>query len=219
MGSWKTIATSPPRSRLSSPFGIRSRSRPLYTASPRTIRPGGCGISPRTASILTLFPEPDSPTIPSVSPAAMSYVTFSTAWTTPSSVLNSTVRSRIERTGSGTNSLSRVERAAQPVTYEVDAEHDEHDRQAREGHEPPVVGRDVLPVGDELPECRRRRLHAEAEVREVGLEQDGAAERECREHDDRPERVREHVPEHDAQVTRSGGLGRIDVLLLAKREE
>ena len=37
--------------------------------------------------------------------------------------------------------------------------------------------------------------------------------------DDRPERVREDVPEHDPQVARAGGLRRLDVLLLAQREE
>ena len=89
--------------------------------------------------MLTLFPEPDSPTTPSVSPAKRSYVTPSTAWTTPSSVSNSTVRSLIERTGSGTNPLSGIERVPQAVTDEVDAQHDEDDRQPRESDEPPVV--------------------------------------------------------------------------------
>src|SRR5205823_878081 len=118
---------------------------------------------PSTASMLTLLPEPDSPTIPSVSPGKTSEVTPSTAWTIPSSVLNSTVRSRIERTGSGTNSLSRIERVSQAVPNEVDAEHDEDDRQPGEGDEPPVVRGDVLPVGDQLSERRGRWLHAEAE--------------------------------------------------------
>ena len=54
-------------------------------------------------------------------PAAGRSVTSVTAWTTPSSVSNSTVRSRIERIGSGTNSpLRRIERVAQPVADEVD---------------------------------------------------------------------------------------------------
>src|SRR5947209_14080381 len=113
--------------------------------------------------MLTLLPEPDSPTIPSVSPGNTSYVTPSTACTTPSSVLNSTVRSRIERIGSGTYPLRRIERVAQSVADEVDAEHDEHNRKAWERHEPPVVGRDVLTVCDQLPERGRRRLDAEAE--------------------------------------------------------
>ena len=101
IGSWKIMAI-----RFRGSAGARLRHLEQIAAledrlAP-AIRPGGCGISRMIDSILTLFPEPDSPTIPSVSPAAMSYVTPSTAWTTPSSVLNSTVRSLIERTGSGT---------------------------------------------------------------------------------------------------------------------
>src|SRR5438874_9737544 len=127
------------------------------------MRPGGCGISPRIERVLTLLPEPDSPTIPSVSPGKTSYEMSSTAWTIPSSVLNSTTRSRIDRTGSGTtgsgtdSTLRRVESVAQPVADEVDAQHDQHDRQAREHRQPPRL-RVRLPAGDEHPERRGRRL-------------------------------------------------------------
>ena len=72
IGSWNTIAISPPRILRNSSIGIFSRSRPLYNACPPAIRPGGCGIRPRIESVLTLLPEPDSPTTPSVSPGATS---------------------------------------------------------------------------------------------------------------------------------------------------
>ena len=57
------------------------------------------GRSPRIAIEVTLLPDPDSPTMPSVSLWWTSNETWSTARSRPSSVLNSTVRSRTESTG------------------------------------------------------------------------------------------------------------------------
>src|SRR3954469_9346262 len=152
IGSWKTIATSLPRTRRSSRFFSLNRSRPWNIAVPLTTRPGGWGIRPSSASVETLLPEPDSPTIPSVSPGKRSYETPSTAWTIPSSVLNSTTRSSIERIGSGTYPpLLRVERVPETVADEVHTEDDQNDQQAREDRQPPLHGI-VLPVGDECPE-------------------------------------------------------------------
>src|SRR2546428_10295720 len=142
----------------------------------------------------------------------------STACTTPSSVWNSTTRSRIDSTGSGTDlALGRIERVAEAVADEVDAEDDEHDRQPREGDEPPLARRGVLTVRDQLAERRRRRLHAEAEEREHGLDEDREADGERRVDDDRPGGVREHVAHDDPQIARAGRPGRLDVLLLAQR--
>ena len=45
------------------------------------------------------------------------------------------------------------------------------------------------------------------------------ADGERRVDDDRPERVREDVAEHDPHVAAAGGLRGLDVLLLAQREE
>src|ERR671934_2669489 len=139
-----------------------SRSSPLKIASPRTIRPGGCGISPRIDIVLTLLPEPDSPTMPSVSPGYRSYDTPSTACTIPSSVLNSTTRSRIERTGSGTDAaLCGIEGVAETVADEVDAEDDDDDHQAGEGDEPPFVEARFLPLVQQGPQSGRGRPDAE----------------------------------------------------------
>src|SRR5437763_14219792 len=149
----------------------------------------------------------------------MSYVMSSTAWTTPSSVLNSTARFRIERIGSGTNTpLRRVERVAEPVAHEVDAEHDRHDREAGEHRQPPLL-RVGLPARDEHAERGRRRLDAEAEEREGRLRDDRRGDGDRPVDDDRPERVREDVPEHDPGVRRACSLRGFDVLLLAQREE
>src|SRR6478609_1855857 len=96
----------------------------------------------------------------------------STAWTTPSSVLNSTARFLIERIGSGTNSpLRRIERVAQPVADEVHAQHDQDDRQAREDRQPPLLGVRLAPL-HEVAERGRRRGDAEAKERERRLRED-----------------------------------------------
>src|SRR6266511_1515819 len=220
IGSWKTIASSLPRMRRSSFFETLSRSLPLKRASPRTMRPGGCGINPRMDIVLTLLPEPDSPTIPSVSPGKRSYEIPSTACTTPSSVVNSTTRSRIERRGSGTDAaLGGIEGVAKPVADEVDAKHDHHDDHARECDEPPLVDALVLTFVEQATQSRSRRLDPEAEEREHRLEQDRRADRQRRRHDDRADRVREHVAQHDSDVTGAGGTRRLDVFLFAQREE
>src|SRR6266516_931496 len=155
----------------------------------------------------------------------MSYVTPSTARTIPSSVVNSTARSRTDRTGSplarplpsGTDTpLGRIERVPQTVADEVDAEHDQHDRQAREGNEPPLVEALVLSLCDQRAEGGRRRSDAEAEVRQRRLEQDRRPGDQRRRDEDGADRVREHVPDHDPEVAGAGRLGSLDVLLLAQ---
>src|SRR5207237_9102978 len=190
IGSWKTIATSLPRIRRSSRFFSCSRSLPLNIAVPLAMRPGGWGIRPRIDRVLTLWPEPGSPTIPSVSRGKTSYEMSSTAWTIPSSVLNSTARFLIERIGSGTDPpLRRVERVAQAVADEVDTEHDQHDHQAREHRQPPLL-RVRLRVGDEHAERRRRRLDPEAQERRRSLDEDRRADRKRAAYDTGSERVR-----------------------------
>src|SRR6266550_2953844 len=224
IGSWKFIATSLPRTRRSSFFFSFSRSRPLNIAVPLTIRPGGWGIRPSSASVETLLPEPDSPTIPSVSPGKSSYETPSTAWTIPSSVLNSTTRSLIARSGSGTHPpLLGIERVPEAVADEVDAKDDGHDRQAWEDRQPPrgLPGkrrRVCLGVVDEHAEGRSRRLDPEPEEGERRLHQDRRADGERGVADDRAEGVRKDVPEHQTRVAGSGGLRRLDVLLMAQGE-
>src|SRR3954447_14336568 len=142
------------------------------------MRPGGCGIRPRIDIVETLLPEPDSPTMPSVSPGNTSYEIPSTAWTMPSSVLNSTTRSRIDRIGSGTDPpLLRIERVTQPVPDEVDTQHDQHDHEAREHRQPPLL-RVRLRLGDQHAERRRRRLDPEAEERQRRLGEDRRADGE-----------------------------------------
>src|SRR5438094_1122120 len=135
----------------------------------------------------------------------MSYVMSSTAWTMPSSVLNSTARFWIDRTGSGTDPpLRRIERVAQPVAHEVDAEHDHHDRQPRKHGQPPLL-RVRLTARDEHAERGGRRLDPEAEERERRLGDDRRGNRDRPVDDDGAERVREDVAKHDAHVVRATG--------------
>src|SRR5881394_1164763 len=96
----------------------------------------------------------------------------STAWTTPSSVLNSTTRSVIDSSGSGTHPpLGRVERVTQAVADEIHAEDDENERDAGDDRQPPLE-RVLLPVKDQQPERRLRRLNAEGEERQRRLDED-----------------------------------------------
>src|SRR5580765_619436 len=144
----------------------------------------------------------------------------STAWTTPSSVENSTTRSRIERSGSGTDAaLGGIEGVAEPVTDEVDAENDEHDQKARIRDEPPLVEPCLLTLVEQGAECRRGRADAEAEERERRLERDRGSDRERRRHHDRPDRVRDHVAKHDPEVARPGSARGLDIFLLAQGQE
>ena len=83
MGSWKIIAMSLPRMSLISSLDRASRSRPLCTMVPPTMRPGGSGMSRITDMAVTVLPEPDSPTMPRVSSRSSVKLTPFTAFTTP----------------------------------------------------------------------------------------------------------------------------------------
>src|ERR1044071_9599954 len=63
----------------------------------------------------------------------------STAWTIPSSVLNSTASSRIDSSGSATRpALASASDRAQPVADEVDADDDQDEDQPRHHGQPPL---------------------------------------------------------------------------------
>src|ERR1043165_2096821 len=99
IGSWKTMATSSPRTpRIS--FSLSwTRSRPLKRTSPPVIRPGGA--TRRMIDIaVTLLPQPDSPTRATASPLRTSNETLSTACTAPSGVRNDVRSLRTERSAS-----------------------------------------------------------------------------------------------------------------------
>ena len=112
VGSWKTIATSLPRTFSSWRGGSRRRSRPLSTMEPdavRTVAP----VRPRMASPVSVLPLPDSPTSPSVSPLAMpSERSVMTGTSAPSRPETMTCRPSTR----STSSLPCVHGAAPPAT-------------------------------------------------------------------------------------------------------
>src|SRR3954451_267286 len=102
IGSWKTSATSAPRTRwISRSLSVR-RSRPLKITRPLAIRPGRC-TSRRMDSAVTDLPLPDSPTRPSVSPASTWKLTSITAGAGPPGRSKTVVRRSTESSrGPGT---------------------------------------------------------------------------------------------------------------------
>src|SRR5439155_9100080 len=207
-----------PRSRRSARWLSWSRSRPSKRAEPERTRPAR-GRSPTSASAVTLFPQPDSPTMPSVSPGPMSNEIPFTACTVPPPVQKWTRRSSTAKRGaSGTTedapaeeperlSLAepphaaaelRVERLAQAVADEVEAEDRDHDRDPRDEGEERRRLEVVVHVGEHRPPLGRGRvLRAEAEEAEAGDVDDrrGHGERALDDHG--RDRVREDVREED----------------------
>ena len=110
----------------------------------RAIRPGG-SMSPITAAPVSDLPAPDSPTTPSTSPGAISNEMPWTARSVPCRVGNSTHRfvdgeQRLGRDCRHRHSAQlRVERIAQPVAEQIDREHHDHERRAREDRDPPLA--------------------------------------------------------------------------------
>src|SRR5580698_762056 len=149
------------------------------------MRPGG-SISPITASPVTDLPAPDSPTTPSTSPLAISRETPSMARSVWWRVANSTCRLRTERTGtlielnlSGQRGSSefRIERVAQPVAEQVDGQDQRRQRQAGEGDDPPLPGKQIVVADpDQSPERGHGVGHAGTEKRQRRLGDDGERE-------------------------------------------
>src|SRR6202011_3036099 len=171
------------------------------------MRPGG-SIRPITASPVTDFPAPDSPTTPSTSPLAMSKEIPSMARSVLWRVTNSTRRLRTERTGSVMRSDIRklrrlsselwVERVAQPVAEQVDREDQRREREARESDDPPLPGKQIIVADPDQGAERGHGLgHAGAQERQRRLGDDRQREVDGRNHQDRPHRVRQYMPQHD----------------------
>ena len=118
IGSWKIIASFPPRNRRSSGSGRPSSSSPRKRTDPVTVALRGS--RPITASMLTDFPDPDSPTMPSDSPSETMRSSPRTACTAPSGDAKVTWRSLTSRTGAATfrpgpgSAAGRRRRAARP---------------------------------------------------------------------------------------------------------
>src|SRR6185437_12388269 len=114
---------------------------------------------------------------------------------------------------------ARIQRVAERVAQQVRAEDGQADREAGEQHEPRRLLR-VLRGGDrEHAAPRRIRLrHTQAQERQSGLDQDGAAELRGAEHDEGADGVGEDVAEGDAHVAQAHRARRLHVLHLPDRE-
>src|SRR5712692_534972 len=202
------------------------------------------------ASAVTLLPEPDSPTTASTSPGFRTKLTPRTAWTTPSMVGKSTLRSLTSSRGASADSsmptsstlpenrtslrrsgsapmaalgpdagLGRVEGIPEPVSDEVDAEHDDDEEEAREVEQPGSGRRRLLPDRHQLAEGGVGRLNAETDEREGGLGQDCPRHDQGGVDDDRADGVRQQVPEDDPAVAGTQCPGSLHVLLLPEGQE
>ena len=102
-----------------------------------------------------------------------------------------------------------------PSPRKVKAEHRDDDREAREDLDPRRLDQHVAAVGQHAAERRRRRLRAEAEEAQAGLElqREGAEHRGL--HDHRPERVGGDMADQHAQMAGAARAGAGDVVVAA----
>src|ERR1700692_2358720 len=112
--------------------------------------------------------------MPSVSPLATEILTCCTAFTMPRLVANSTVRSSTSSRGCAVMLLPsrpslRIDDVAQTVAEQVEAEHRDHQREAREQRDPPFARHHEARAfrDHDAPFCGRR-PHAKTDEREAG---------------------------------------------------
>src|SRR5829696_8021274 len=216
-GSWKIIAMSRPRRSRIAFSSSPSRLVPSKLATPSTLLPR-LGSRPMIASDVTDLPQPDSPTRPTVWPGRTSKLMPSTAMNgfSPCRV-NVTLRSRTDSSGSSPRAVLGggvavavirksppalgVEGLEQRLAHEGEAERHEDDAQRRVDREVRVVLDVLLRPAQHLAPLGRVVVGvAEAEEGQGGGVDDGGGEHQGGLHDDRPDRVRHHVPEHDGAL-------------------
>ena len=117
--------------------------------------------------------------------------------------------------------MSGVERIAKAVTQQVEGQRGQDERQTGEDQEPPGDGEQVavLGLGDHVPPRRRRRLHAEAQEAQRGLEHDVHRDEQSGVNDGQREQIGQDLDEHDAQVARPEGTGCFDELAFAQADD
>src|SRR5262249_42958043 len=130
---------------------------------------------------------------------------------------NSTRRSLTSSRSVVTASVARlmlgIERIADPIADEVDGEHRDEDRKTRETDGPPIVDEARARQGGHQPPFGRWRPGAGTDEAERGRRQDGITEGHGALHDDRRERVRQGVPQYDADIPNAHGPRGRDVQL------
>src|SRR5690606_2804487 len=190
MGSWNTIAMSPPRTPSSSRSGSCSKSpRPASSARPVT---RASPASRSSASAVTVLPEPDSPTRASFSPGCTSKPTPCTTCLLPKRTSRSRTRSsgpvasplRKELRTSSAPRLARIERIAQRIAHEGEQQQ-RRDQHAEGGQRDPPRIDVVLALAEQLAQAGRARRHPQAKEVQRGQRQDRRPHPKGQEGDDR----------------------------------
>src|SRR5580658_2271425 len=204
------------------PFHTRRRA-PESCRLPRRTMPETCacgGVSPMTASIAWLLPAPDSPTSARHSPAATVKDRSLTASTGARALPKRTLNPSTLSTGvaaSAASGLAGIERIAQTVADEVEAEEQRHEY-ARRHEEHPGRGLHVLrTIANETAETRERLLHAETQEAQKALEQDHLRHGERGVDDDGTQHVGHHVAQQDVVRAGAARARSLDEGLMAKR--
>src|SRR5947207_5298074 len=113
----------------------------------------------------------------------------------------------------------RIEDVAQAVADQIEREHARHDRDARK-HRDPRRGLEIGPaLVQHVPPGWHRRLGREAEVAQRGLDQDRLGERDRPLHDERRAHVGQDVLEPHGPACGAERAHRLDVVLLALRQD
>ena len=158
-------------------------------------------------AVARLLPQPDSPTSPSTSPRRSEKLTPSTALITPRRRKKWVCRSRTSRTVSAVIvAQSRIEAVAQPVAEQVDRQHHQGDRDARDQRHPPGIGEPATSLRDHQAPGRGRRRDAGAEERERRFGDDHHADVERDQHHEGVEHIGQDVGQHDAPAWMSASV-------------
>ncbi len=166
--------------------GLVEREQVAPVEPDRARRPASppCGSRPITACAIIDLPEPDSPTTQSISPAAIA-----ARRPRPRSARSASRRqgerrgSRSTRTGSTISVAlageARVERVVQAFADQVERQHGQEDRDAREEADPPGVEQARAAGADHVAPAHQVRI-AEPEEGQRGFEQDRRARSSAR---------------------------------------
>src|SRR6266571_458007 len=118
----------------------------------------------------------------------------------------------------GSESELRIQRVAEPVAQQVDAERRERERCAGERGQPPRDVEKVAALREHAAPRGRGRLDAEAEEADRGLRDDEGRELEARDDDDGGRDVRQHVPKEEAGTAHPERRGRLHEIALLDRQ-
>ena len=197
--------------------GTRPRSRPRAGAGTRA--PAACagrarrsdnepstraesGSRPRIVWPSVVLPDPDSPTIPSTSPRCTRQRRAADRGEV--AVAHGQVAD-LEQRAHRTRAFPRgSSQACRPSPIRLNVSTSTRDRHARDGDDPGRARHEVAPLGEHHAQRRRRRLDAEPDEAQRGLQQHGDAEQDRGLDDHRPDAVGQHV----AQDARGGATRR-----------